>query len=576
MSLNIVPLASVVTAAPITRVSDERRYAILRPAGQVNFQTWNSSSISTGNIAWSSPPPSLATLIARKVLMQIDMTLNFVGTNASVGPSLPLIQAQAGIDGLRAYPIQSCISTLTVTINGSALSVQSSDLIQAYQRLNMPEKQVADREMSFGPSMSDQFQSYEQGYGTNRNPLAPYGSNPYVSSRGAFGAVYTGALPPPNFGTSAGGLWFPPATNSAAPAPAPVNNTTGQVLFTVCEEIMVSPLSWACPPTSGFVGVSAFDVNLTWGDLTRMWSRDAVTALGAPFLSSITAINPVVRGARLVFEYDTASSLQPIPRSIVLPYVNITRYSTDYTTPLLPGGIAIINSNTISLPSIPKRLILTARRSNNQQTWNTSDCFLVLQKIQMNFMNQSGQSSSQTMESAYLQSQKNGLQLSWPQYSNFVGSVYVLDFGVDSGIFDPSLSVGCSEQTTLQITANYINTGPATINSTTMYMTVELEGTASIRDASFYPATSVISRADVLAASSKPEVLYEDSNYNRLGGAFDSLNNVKSLIKQGREEQSKAPSQDGAGLIGAAPPMGEMKVKKHRRHKMLNETLSSR
>jgi hypothetical protein len=571
MSLNLVPLQTVITQAPITRVSDERRYAILRPAGQTNFQTWNSSSISTGNVAWSSPPPSLATLIARKVLIQIDATLNFSGTNTSAGPALPLINAAAGIEGLRAYPIQSCISTLTVTINGSALSVQSSDLISAYQRLNMPEKQVTDREMSFGPVMSDQYQSYEQGYGTNRNVFAPYGSNPYVQSRGAFGAVYTGVLPPPLFGTSGGGLWFPPATNVAG-------GTTGQVLFTVCEEIMVSPLSWACPPTSGFVGVSAFDVNLTWGNLTRMWARDEVTAAAAPFLSVLTpatGIVPVIRGARLVFEYDTASSLQPIPRSIVLPYVNIQRYSTDYATSIAAGGSAIINSNTISLPSIPKRLILLARLSNNMQTWGTSDSFLVLTKFTMNFMNQAGQSSSQTMESAYLQSQKNGLQMSWAQYSNFVGSVYVLDFGVDSGIFDPSLSVGCSEQTTLQITANYTNTGPRAIPSTTMYMIIELEGTASIRDASFYPATSVISRADVLAASGKPEVLYEDSNYNRLGGAFDSLNNVKSLIKQGREE-SKAP--DGGGLLGAGPSMpdGEVKVKKRRRHKMLNETLSSR
>src|ERR1700722_13929663 len=179
MSLNPVPLETVSTLAPITRVSEQRKFAILRAPSLVNYQVWNSSSFSTASISWSAPPPSIQTLVCRKVLMSVDFALQFNAPNASAAPTLPLLQLGAGIDGLRAFPLSSVISTLQFTINGAAVSVQIADVISPYVRLNNANKQTLDGEYSVCPSYPDQAQDWSQTYGTNRNPFALYGSNPY-------------------------------------------------------------------------------------------------------------------------------------------------------------------------------------------------------------------------------------------------------------------------------------------------------------------------------------------------------------------------------------------------------------
>lgn len=575
MSLNVTPLEQVQTLAPVTRVSEVRKFAILKAPAQVTWQVWQSSSFSSSSIAFSAPPPSLMSLISRKVYLVVDVTLNFAGTNTG---SLPLLGVAAGIDGLRAFPLSSVISTLSATINGNQVSVQISDLISAYSRIQTPEKDVLDGEYSLTPSMPDQFQTYAEGFGTNRSPLAKYGSNPFIQSRGAWANVpFPGAAP--LFATPGGGIYLPSASNVAGA-------TTGQALFTVAEEIMLSPFQFGGPESSGFIGVSGMDLNVTFNPLSRMWSRDAVTGAAAPFLSTITSIAGVVRGARLIFDYQTPSSIQPIPKSVSYPYTQLTRFATDFSTTLAPGAMLTVIGNNIQLPSIPKRIVIWARRSNATADYTTTDTFLVLTNVSLNFLNSSGTLASCPPEQLYAIARKNGLNLSWSQWANHVGSVLPLDVGVDIGLADPSVAPSVSENSQIQVTATFVNQNPTDTIAATMYVAIELEGSATLRDSSFYPATSIITRSDVLGSKDKPQVLWEDSGSARYGGNFgDILSSLKSFAGPIRSAIEAHPvgalassALKGALCDDAPASKSAERMERHKKRKGrgLNESLMAR
>jgi major capsid protein len=411
-------------------------------------------------------------------------------------------------------------------LNGNQVSVQSSDLISPFSRIGFGEKEIGDREMSIGPTMTDQYQVYTSG--VNRDPLAPYGSDPYVSSRGSW-AQASGTAPSGGGGPAAlvgrpeGGVYLDPLLNVAG-------GTTGVAQFTDAFELQLSPFCFGSPDASSFIGLSGADFSFTFNNLNRLWSRNQTLASTPPYSNSITSITVVVNSARLTWLYDVPQSISALPSSVSYPYELANRYSTDIPILFAPGMVQTVVSNTIALPSIPKRLIVFGRRSNSTQDWTTSDTFLVIQSVNVNMLSQSGVLNSADQKSLYLMAVKNGVQLSWPQWSNYVGSICVFDFSTDLALPDPSLAPSVSEQFPLQVTVTFRNSAPVPVQAT-MFMVVMLEGTATIRDASLFLQTSIVSRRDVLDVRNKPQVDYSVGE-GRYGGDFFS--SLKGLIPAAR------------------------------------------
>lgn len=573
MSLGVSALETINAVAPRSRWSEVRKFAIISGPSLSNFQTWNSSSYSANNIAWSCPPPSLQIGVARKVICSIDYHLIFAGTNTGTGTLLNL----GSTDGVRAQPTNSCISTLTATLNGNSVNIQMSDLVSPFSRVNTPEKEVLDGEYSLGPVMPDQDQVYTSG--SNRDPLAPYGSNSFLMTRGGWAnAVPTlnagGGGPASLVGYPSGGVYLPPVATITGPGNV-AGLATGEAFFTDCFELQLSPFAFAQPDASGFIGLSAVDIQMTFNDLSRLWSRNQVLAATAPYLNSITSITASVNGARLTFLYDAPQATTPIPPSVIYPYELPSRYTTAISTPFTPDMVQSIVSNTVTLPSIPKRMMVWVRRSNATQNWTTTDTFLSIEKVNINFLSNSGILNSAEQHSLYLMSRKNGLNLSFAQFSNYVGSVFIADFGVDLALPDPSLAPSVSEQSQLQITVQAHNRSSQTIVAT-LFMCFFLDGTCTLRDASMFLSTSVVSRRDVLEVRNKPQVEY-DVGQSRYGGDFFS--SIKSLLPAARSLIESHPI--GAAASHAAKSLlcdedGREAPMRRKKHKSSRSIISRR
>lgn len=501
MSLDITPLRILKTQPPNTRIGSDRAFAIVNGPMQNSFKPITSTSVSNSSIAFTAPPPSVLTMVDRRILIGVTVSLLVTGT--VVAPYTNLGDDWPNATALRAFPLQSIVSTASMTINGNSVTLNTSDMLSALLRIRNSEKQVQDRQFSITPAMLDQFQTYGEGFETNRNPLGEYGDNPYVTPRGGFSNyVISGSTP-----------------------------TSYTVTFTVVEELLLPPLLFGGKEEAAFIGLNSMDCLLTLGDLSRMISHDTVHG---NVYTSITA-SPGITSAVMYMQYMNPSPLVPLPKAAVYPYSNITRFPTDVTpgTSISAGASFTVTMNNITLPSIPQRIILFVRRSNqnaslaNSATFATTDTFAAITNVNINFMNTPGILSSCSQQNLYEIAAENGVEMSWPQWSNYVGSVLPLDFGKDLSVQDSSMAPGFSTQAQLQVILSCTNTSSVSIQYTA-YIVVIQSGTYTIIDGSAVPMTSVISQADVLASASAPSVEYSAMQSQQVGG--DLFSGLKSLV----------------------------------------------
>jgi hypothetical protein len=104
------------------------------------------------------------------------------------------------------------------------------------------------------------------------------------------------------------------------------------------------------------------------------------------------------------------------------------RYITSYQgSPIQPGQVSQIQSQTITLPQIPDLFIIYAKPNPTTLTPTQGDFYFpvatsadgVSAPLSVNFDNFSGLLSSQTSEQLYAMSVKNGLDMDWNTWAGF-------------------------------------------------------------------------------------------------------------------------------------------------------------
>jgi hypothetical protein len=449
-------------------------------------------------------------IVDRKVLFRLPMIITFAGTLTAPNTSLLQIGVQ---DALRQFPISSIIQTLTITLNNTQVSINMNDTILSLLRYytGTDERQY---DLSLSPSMPDNYQSYGDWVqqGDARNPLALYGENSAEMTRGGF------------------------------PLDSYVDSGAGGAVVNVSptEPIFLSPFLFKHFMSSGYIGLQTMDFNISFdSNLGRVWSHAQPTLLnpGANTLSSVTVNFMGAAGGNptMLFNYITPQQLMPVPRSVVYPYYIIDRYPTDNSTPVAQNALFQISSQNIQLHSIPNRIYVFARRSNATRTFATSDTYAYLSQINVNWNNNSGLLSSASPQDLYRMSVDNGLNMGWPQWRQYVGSVLAIEFGKDIALPD----LECPGQLgtfQLQLTANFQNVSTDTANiNYTLYIVVVSEGTFTIMENRSIAQIGVMSKQDVLHAQSLPYVDYDMVQKYYAGDFFgsigDFLNRAYSGIK---------------------------------------------
>lgn len=496
MSNSQIPLHVIKVFTPVLDFTGQREYAALEGGSMISWKPFTTTSISNSSVQFTSPPPNPQIVIDRKMYMQLPVRLVFNCDTPNANNIL-----RQGFDAPRAFPLNTCLNTVTMNINNVSITQNSADIIQALLRYNTSET-VKERDYSGTPSMLDQSQEYSELIGSVRNPLGSYEESNEGSVMGR------------------GGFQFKIVLNTP---------TKAVVDLVVWEPLLISPLYFGRGNAQGF-SCNTLDWNFTFiGNVAnRMWSHcDSNISNDAPgpITSSLFGFNNFANLYNapfsytnnipiLLFKYITPSLLTHIPNRQILPYFRIERYPSDFSE-VAPDTTAVLASNNIQLQVIPRRMYIYIRETNAElySSPTKTDTYFSIESLSLNFNNFSGLLSSATKWDLYNISMKNHCNMSWSQWSgnkmykngsfnetiNGPGSVLCLQFGDDIPLSD-GLAPGVSGTFQLQFTINCKNVNQTRAIKPTLYIVAVQEGTLAIMDGSAVIQLGVLNRDDVLNA----------------------------------------------------------------------------
>jgi hypothetical protein len=207
-------------------------------------------------------------------------------------------------------------------------------------------------------------------------------------------------------------------------------------------------------------------------------------------------------------------------------------------------------------------MYIYARQQNQYLSYYSTDTFMAINNISLNWNNRQGLLSSATQQDLYKISVKNGYSGSWEEWSGYTytpfvvnsgvtpneptyigtsGSVLCLEFGTDIGLRDTE-APGMLGTYQLQINVNCTNTNqlstlpiPPGMNSLgeslipSLYIVIISEGIFTIENNRSIAQIGVISKEDILNSQQMPHI-----NYNTvmaMQGSGDFFGKLKRISK---------------------------------------------
>ena len=506
MSLAMNPIKTVRIKEPAIDIDEDKVFAIFTGGQDNTYYNYPANAYSTTQATWNINTPSERIIIDRKIYLRARVRLQLTG------PDLGKLLIQSGRDAPRAFPLTNSMSALNVQINNSQVTITMADVMKGVQRY-MDERELY-QEYSNSPCYPDQSQTYSELAGFLRNPLNHAGDSIYgaIEPRGA----------------------YPVTINS-------LTNTTADIEFDFCEPLMISPLHFNKSLTNGFIGVKNLSVVIQWKSnlINTIWSRNeddglfdsaAVTFNGAPELL-VRNITP----SELV--------MQDLPENSVYPYHHIQSFQTNL--PSLAAGLQNTRTNeSIQVSVIPRRMFIYLIREQSEERYDRPDSYMSIEDISINFANRSGLLASASKRDLYNISKKNGVNLTWREWSGDVshaivgtdneltgvGSVLCVYVPEDITIFNSDLlAPGVVEKTNLQVTVTYKNLHPTETITPRLMIVTQTDGIFTIQNGLSYQQTGIISQEDVLNSKFMKGIEYEDV-LDIYGG--DLFSDIKSFVKK--------------------------------------------
>lgn len=342
------------------------------------------------------------------------------------------------------------------------------------------------------------------------------------------------------------------------------NNTAAAVLKTIVltfetiEPLLLSPLIFSDPKynNSGFFGIQVMNIVANVGSTNRIL-RSAQRLINATATGlSVNLTSPQAFDApQLFIQYYTRQPSDLVPARNVVPFAEYPRYLSSGQQPIpaaiplappvagstsiAPGVLASFASQTISLNSIPDRLIIFARKTLATQTPYDADCFFPISRILVNFNNKSGLLSSATNWDLWRMSVESGSNATWAEFSGLSqksqaasnaqtavagllqiptsGAPLVLSMGKHielDDVFAPG-SIG-QFQLQFQVDINNFSDVAYAAGEWELVLITQNTGVFVLERGTSQTYTAILSRSDVLAASSQPG--YKASDVTRMVG----------------------------------------------------------
>jgi hypothetical protein len=484
----------------------EKNHAVLMGALRVNQQinpadSWGSPGTQPVQALWTLNPPSTNTIVDRncKIRAYFEVT---VDQDLQIGVN----------DALRQFALSSLCDVLSVQINGENISDNCSDKLHAMLCYG---NNANDRnfQASTTTTMPDNYKRYQDWsvYGSGKNPLSLYGENSAEDPRGGF----------------------------------PIQVVSPRVFRVVLtENILLSPfLSPFSPEDEGFVNINQINISYRWkSNLSQILSH---SSLG----NAITTVGVTMYQApEILTTYLTPDITQAIPQLQVLSYYSSADYIKNIGT-LVDGAGTRVISDSIRLSQIPRKVYLFCRHQRSTSNQNTADSFLKITGLSVLWNNQSGLFSGCSDQDLFEISKRNGLNLTYPQWSKYRGGVMCVEFGKDIGLLDNE-APGCQGQYTMQIQMDVVNDSGESA-AWEFYQVFMMEGTFSISENFARASLGNLNNQIVLQTKlSGREIDYHHFNGISGGSFWTSLKSFVNKVASGVGSVAKF----AAPIVGAIAP----------------------
>lgn len=445
MSNNITPLKAVFVRDPLLDAThDKKAFAVLRSGSYIQYNKIPVQGANASSWTQSFPPPSEYVYTDRCVLFEQDLELVFTGTTS--GPGQTLLNL-GQYDAFRQFPLASVCQNLTVQINQSTVSIPLNRVVGAMQRLN---NDVTLREREYSTSaigQSDGSQSYDDLVMSSRNPLSSYSDSIENSDCGR------------------GGHRVEVLSNTS---------TSAVIRARITEPLYISPLFWGRQEddSNAFYGVKTFTVTWGWANgnlLSRIWSHSDAGG------STISNLQVNFLNTSLCFKYITPSPLDRPALNITsqYPYNSVMEYNNLSGIVVPPNNITQVQSSNITLDTLPSKIIVSVLpKQFSNLTYTDPDCAMSIESCSVRYMGVDGMLSGASPEQLYYMSLRNGLQMSYREWSGgpvttnqgsvikkfgTVGSYLVINPALDLATVDVTSATGQNYNVQLQITLTVRN-----------------------------------------------------------------------------------------------------------------------
>jgi hypothetical protein len=531
--------------------------------------------------------PSESIVSDARVLWKSDLNLTITVGNVPAGTQA----FQYGLtDSLNSYPLQSLITTASLTINNATSSTNMQDILPFIKLLE--DCDSLDKMNSTSPDYVNEYWGmYSDAILTNSNPMASYNEASYDNARIPNGA-YPATITVQHY---VGGV----LTNASLISTATTDTWTIYLTFKGLTEpfLALAPFTNKDFNKAGLLGVNNLAMTLNVDSACKkVWAtgNSSVNSGGNGLTSYITAVtlgNPSSNGlgftnARLLFNFLTLTDLQysKVSTRSVTNYTDYSRYiSPSASSPVVAAaGSGSVAFQNIQLNQIPQLLVFGLRVPIESQNWAYTDSFLKINSVSITLNNTSGIIASADITNLFNMSIDSG---SHQSFYSFNGQANAIQNGASVTVptmgsmivinpakylcLNPLLSNSSIGQFNLQITiSSFTNQFPFSIQPQGVIMCIN-SGYFVTETGSSSIFTAVLDRQIVLDTKQEDEhhsvideELYKRSVGGKLHRGSSGVSKMARMMgrKKGHKSGSAAASEESAmNVSGLKKLLGKKK-----------------
>jgi hypothetical protein len=409
-------------------LSDKITYAVEQGGSAITVQSFGASASSASNHVYSVQVPSVSTVMSRNVKWRCRVAYTVSGNAPAAAGGVNGYLIRYGVNAcLAPFPLNQACLTSTAQINNASFSVNTREVLDPL--LRQCDRAKLGLWSATTPAMLDNATPYA--------PTAGFPNSPFQGYNNAFNAE----------NIPRGAFELVSITGNAANATGAAVASTAVITVDLSEPLVgLSPFTWGENPDEACGMNNLSQVNITMS-LDALAQRSLRLISGVANLGTgLTITNVQYTNCYLDVEFQTPPPECFLPPTTALPYMAITNYQTPGQGAVAAGNPGVITSNTITLSSVPDKVLIFVREQQGNLTPANADSYASIQSISILFNNQSGILAGVDKTMLWKYSRDSGSKQNYVEFTgvaqnqqsatpgttlatvNTVGSVLALDF----------------------------------------------------------------------------------------------------------------------------------------------------